>query len=123
MFGIGSLNELKHDTQVIKDILWDAEPRQLMEPRYSIGESGEKIKHILRGYIFYIDKLAEDKPKLFLMCQTGSGYAETVAMIDEAPDDLIAEAITENLSKEYFSMYPINKKIADWIKKECGIEG
>jgi len=51
------------------------------------------------------------KPTLFLMCHTAAGYAETVATIDEIPDDPITEAIEENKQKEYFGMYPINKKI------------
>ncbi len=45
-----------------------------------------------------------------------------VAKIDEIPDDLIAEAIEENKNKEYFGMYPINKKIEIWLKKEIGIK-
>jgi hypothetical protein len=62
------------------------------------------------------------KPTLFLMCHTATGYAETVATIDEIPDDLIAEAIKENKQKEYFGMYPINNRIEEWLKKELGIE-
>ncbi|OGW51911.1 MAG: hypothetical protein A2Y81_10710 [Nitrospirae bacterium RBG_13_43_8] len=40
------------------------------------------------------------KPALFLMCHTTAGYAETVAKIDEIPDDLIAEAIEEKTNKK-----------------------
>lgn len=50
------------------------------------------------------------------------GYAETAAMINEIPDELIAEAIVENKDKEYFGMYPINKKVEEWLKKEFGIQ-
>lgn len=45
------------------------------------------------------------------MCYTTMGYVETVANIDNIPDELIAEAIEENKGKEYFGMYPINKKL------------
>jgi len=62
------------------------------------------------------------KPTLFLMCHTAAGYAETVATIDEIPDDPITEAIEENKQKEYFGMYSINKKIEIWLKKEIGIK-
>ena len=62
------------------------------------------------------------KPALFLMFHTAAGYAETVAKIDGIPDDLITEAIEENKQKEYFGIYPINKKIEIWLKKEIGIK-
>jgi hypothetical protein len=117
------LNDLKKDKEVLKDIIWDIEPKQLMEPRYRITEEGKQEKKIIRGYIFYIDKMSGDKPGLFLMCHTTMGYAETVANIDEIPDELIAEAIEENKGKEYFGMYPINKKLEAWLRKELGIQG
>jgi hypothetical protein len=50
------------------------------------------------------------------------GYAETMAKIDEIPDYLLAEAIEENKQIEYFGMYPINKRIENWLRKELGIE-
>jgi hypothetical protein len=118
---IALLDDLKKDKEVLKDIIWDIEPKQLMEPRYSLTEEGKRKEKIIRGYIFYIDKMSGDKPGLFLMCHTTMGYAETVANIDEIPDELIAEAIEENKAKECFGMYPINKKLEAWLKKELGI--
>ncbi len=53
--------------------------------------------------------MTDKKPALFLMCHTAMGYAETVAMINEIPDELIAGAIIENKDKEFFGMSPINK--------------
>ena len=120
---IALLNDLKKDKEVLKDIIWDMEPKQLMEPRLRITEEGKQVEKIIRGYIFYIDKMSGDKPGLFLMCHTTMGYAETVANIDEIPDELIAEAIEENKGKEYFGMYPINKKLEAWLKKELGLQG
>lgn len=120
---IALLNDLKKDKEVLKDIIWDMEPKQLMEPRLRITEEGKQVEKIIRGYIFYIDKMSGDKPGLFLMCHTTMGYAETVANIDETPDELIAEAIEENKGKEYFGMYPINKKLEAWLKKELGLQG
>jgi hypothetical protein len=35
---------------------------------------------------------------------------------------MLAEAIQENRVKEYFGMYPINRKIEAWLKKEFGIQ-
>jgi hypothetical protein len=119
---VASLSDIKGDNHVISHIIWDIEPKQLMEPKYRIKEDGKTESTIIRGYIFYIDKMAEKKPTLFLLCHTTMGYAETVGMIEEIPDELITEAIEENRDREYFGMYPINKKIEMWLKKELGTE-
>lgn len=39
---IALLNDLKKDKAVLKDIIWDIEPKQLMEPRYRITEEGKQ---------------------------------------------------------------------------------
>lgn len=119
---VASFEDLKKDKKVIPHILWDIEPRQLMEPRIIVKDDGSVEKKIIRGYIFYIDKMSEKGPALFLMCHTTMGYAETVAKIDEIPYELIQEALEENKDKEYFGMIPINKNIELWLKKELGIE-
>ena len=118
---ITSLDDLKKDKWIYKHIIWEIEPKQLMEPRCRITKEGKEERKTISGYLFYIDRMAS-KPTLFLMCHTASGYAETVLSIDKIPDDLIAEAIEENKNKEYFGMYPINKKIERWLKKELEIE-
>jgi len=117
-----TLDDLKKDRKVIQDILWDIEPKQLGEPTYCITEDGKQGKRIIRGYMFYIDSMPDDKPGLFLMCHTSSSYAETVAHITEIPDEFISEAIEENKSRGYFSMYPINEKIKTWLKNELGLQ-
>jgi len=114
-----SLDGLRKNKRIHKHILWDIEPKQLMEPRCRITKEGKKEMRTIAGYLFYIDKMGK-KPTLFLMSHTSMGYAETVSKIDEIPDELIAEAIKENKNKEFFGMCPINKKIEDWLKKELG---
>lgn len=122
IFGdITTLADLRRDKWIHKHIIWEIEPKQLMEPRCKIAKTDNQEPKIISGYLFYIDKMG-DKPRLFLMCHTSMGYAETVTMIDDIPDDLIAEAIKENKEKEYFGMCPINKRIENWLKKELGIE-
>ena len=66
--------------------------------------------------------MMDKEPGLFLMVVKSSGYAETVANIEGIPVDMLDEAIRENRDKEYFHMYPINRKIEGWLKKEFGIE-
>ena len=124
MFGdLASLNDLRKNRGLLKNIIWDIEPKRLMEPRCRITDAGEQERETIDGFLFYIDKMTGMKPALYLMCHTESGYAETVAKIDELPEELMQEAVDENRSKEYFGMYPINKKIEDWLRRELGING
>ena len=79
MFGdLATLNGLKRNKHVLKYIIWDIKPKQLMEPRHRITEEGKQVSKIISGYLFYIDKMAGKKPTLFLMCHTTGGYAETL---------------------------------------------
>jgi hypothetical protein len=119
--GMATLKDIKRDLSVKKNILWDIEPKQLMEPRCRITKEGKKENNIIQGYIFYIDRITSKRPTLFLMLHTSGGYAETVARIEEIPQELISEAVEENKAREYFGMYPINKKIQHWLKNEIGI--
>jgi len=114
-----SLNDIKKESFVIEHIRWDIEPKDLMEPRSSITDEGIKTRETIKGYVFYIDTM-DKKPILFLMRHTAADYAETLAQIDEIPQDLLLEAVEENKNKAYFGMYPINKKVEDWLKKELG---
>ncbi len=115
-----SLNDIKKESFVIEHIRWDIEPKDLMEPRSSITDEGIKTRETIKGYVFYIDTM-DKKPILFLMRHTAADYAETLAQIDEIPQDLLLEAVEENKNKAYFGMYPINKKVEDWLKKELGV--
>jgi hypothetical protein len=116
-----SFSEIKKEPFIINNIRWDLEPKDLMEPRCIITEEGVKKREPIKGYIFYIDAM-EEKPKLFLMRHTAAEYAETLAEVEEIPEDLLIEAVKENKDKAYFKMYPINKKIEDWLKKELDIK-
>ncbi len=115
-----SLSDIKKEPFVIENILWDLEPKDLMEPRTAITDEGTKKREPIKGYVFYIDAM-DKEPALFLMRHTAADYAETLAHIDEIPSDLLSEAVKENKSKAYFSMYPINKKVQEWLKKELGV--
>lgn len=116
-----SFSEIKKEPFIIDNIRWDLEPKDMMEPRCVITEEGLKKREPIKGYIFYIDAM-EEKPRLFLMRHTAAEYAETLAEVEEIPEDLLLDAIEENKDKEYFKMYPINEKIKDWLKRELGIK-
>ena len=49
-----TLEDLKKDEKVIQHILWDIEPKQLMEPDYYItGEGKQAEKDHKRLYLLY----------------------------------------------------------------------
>jgi hypothetical protein len=122
MFSAGnlSLSSLKKNRYILEHILWEFEPEQLMQPR--CGKAGEASEsgNPPAGYILYIETMGKH-PVLFLMIQNAAGYAETFAKINDVPDNLLAEAIQENRSREYCKMYPINNKLGEWLKRELGV--
>jgi hypothetical protein len=116
------LHLLKKDRYVVDHILWDFEHRQLMQSSFKTGGASNKPAVKSAGYIFYIETM-DKKPGLFLMIQNASGHAETLAKIADVPDELISDAIEENKEKKFSGMYPISRKMADWLKKELAVQG
>jgi hypothetical protein len=114
---MASFEVVKKERFIIDHILWDVEPKDIMEPRYSIGQSGVTVRDVIKGYIFYIDMTTGD-PQLFLLRHTAGDYAETVCRVEHAPVELLEQAVAENMSKEFFKMYPINAQVKDWLKNE-----
>jgi hypothetical protein len=115
-----SLSSLKKNRFILEHILWEFEPKQLMQARCRIAGEGPESATPPSGYILYIETM-EKNPGLFLMMQNAAGYAETFGKINGVPDALLAEAIQENRSREYCKMYPINKKLKEWLMRELGI--
>jgi len=56
------------------------------------------------------------------MMHNSSGFAETLAKIDGIPDELLSESVRESKGKDCGGMYPINKNLEDWLKKELGLK-
>jgi hypothetical protein len=113
-------DDIKKEPYVIQNIRWDLEPKDLMDTKFKKTESGIEARAEIKGYVFYIETNGE-QPSLFLMRHTAAEYGETMAQIDEIPLELLKEAVEENKAKNYSGMYPINKKVEAWIKKELGV--
>lgn len=114
-----TLKELKEEPFFRENMLWDIEPHEIMSPRCL--KEGDRISYRekIKGYIPYID-LTGKKPMLFIMRHTAMDFGETIARIDEIPEEMLNEAINENKDKICFGMCPINEKIKQWLKKELG---
>lgn len=117
---MSTFETVKKERFIIDHILWDLEPKDLMEPRRTVTPEGTAKRDQIKGYIFYID-VTNITPQLFLLRHTAGDYAETVCSVDDIPVELLQEAVEENSAKEYFKMYPINAKIREWLKKELAV--
>ena len=115
-----SLAQIKKEPYIVDHILWDLQPKDLMEPRVKMTGERTEFRDEIKGYVFYIDTI-DDRPQLFLMRHTAVDFAETLAKIDEIPLELLLGSIEENKDQAYFSMYPINSRVKAWLKKELGI--
>jgi hypothetical protein len=115
-----TLSSLKKNPFLLRHILWDFEPNQLMQAQCRLSGEGAAPANPPSGYMLYIETM-EKNPGLFLMMQNAAGYAETLGKISDVPEDLLAEAIQENRSKEYCKMYPVNRKLKEWLKRELGV--
>jgi hypothetical protein len=117
---LSTLEDIKKEPYVIENIRWDLEPKNLMESRFKKTAESTEARGEIKGYICYIEAMG-DEPILFLMRHTAKEYGETVAQILEIPKELLREAIEENKERHYFGMYPINKTVEEWLKKELGV--
>lgn len=115
-----TFEDIKKDSYYSKHILWDFDPTEVLEP--IVKAEGDRIvcKEPVKGYIFYIETTGS-KPELFLMIHKTNYFGETIAKIEEIPEQLLHEAVEENKDKIKFGMCPINDKIKQWLKKELGV--
>jgi len=115
------VSSLKKARQIVENIIWDFTPKQLLQPRCKVSDGPLSPRQDLSGYILYIETIGST-PALFLMMHKSSGVAETLAKIDGIPDKLLTESVRENKGKDCGGMYPINKELEDWLKKELGLQ-
>ena len=116
-----TLDGIKKEPFVVEHILWDLEPKDIMEAKFKKTEQGIDKRDDIKGYIFYIESMGKD-PMLFLMRHTASDFGETMAQIDEVPKELLSKAIEENKDKHYFGMYALSKDVKAWLKRELGVK-
>jgi hypothetical protein len=118
VFPVSSLKKARH---IAENIIWDFTPKQLLQPRCTVSDGPTSPRQDLSGYILYIETIGSTAA-LFLMIHQSSGVAETLAKIDGVPDELLSESVRENKGKDCGGMYPINKNLEDWLKKELGLQ-
>ncbi|HMK56102.1 MAG TPA: hypothetical protein VK448_05640 [Dissulfurispiraceae bacterium] len=116
-----TLQDIKNEPFVIEHILWEMEPKDIMEAKFKKTEHGVDVRDEIKGYIFYIESMGKE-PQLFMMRHTAIEFAETMARIDDAPKELLAKAVEINKDRHYFGMYPIDDDIKAWLRNELGVK-
>jgi len=115
------LNGIKNEPYVIEHILWELEPKDIMESKFKKTEQGVDKRGEIKGYIFYIETMGEE-PILFLMRHTAVEFGETIAQINDIPIELLSKSVEETKDRHYFGMYPISNDVKAWLKKELGVK-
>jgi hypothetical protein len=115
------LNGIKNEPYVIEHILWELEPKDIMESKFKKTEQGVDKRGEIKGYIFYIETMGEE-PILFLMRHTAVEFGETIAQINDIPKELLSKSVEETKDRHYFGMYPISNDVKAWLKKELGVK-
>ena len=111
------IKDLRGNKKFFESIRWDLTPKILFEPRYpgTKGEEG-KTSNSTDGYMFYVD-MVNDSPILVIMKNKYS-MSKTVAYVEDVPEDLLQEAARCAPEECVAGMYPLTKKLEEWLKKE-----
>lgn len=106
---------LKARTDVLERIRFDVTPKVIMAPRLGGGETRD-----IAGFFFYIE-VFEPPPKVMLMKVGKLGVMNTVACINDVPEELVARAVAEPVEPPSNDMYAISDDIRDWIREKLGL--
>ncbi len=115
-----SIKDLGESKKFLDNLRWDMTPKILFEPRFPRTENEpEKTTFNIAGNMFYVD-IVYNKPTLVIM-RNRLAMSKTVGYVEDVPEDLLREAMNCSAEECIAGMYPITKKLEDWLKKELGL--
>ncbi len=114
-----SIEDLKTSTIFLEKLQWEITPKTFMKPKSALSVNEYEKQSENMWYMLYVD-LINDKPSLMIMKNRGS-ISQTVGYIDNVPDDLLREAMNCSEGDCTAGMYPLTKKLTDWLKKALGL--
>ena len=114
------LSDLRQLEDFLSNLRFDVTPEVIFKPRFLTPETTQQAYDETHGYMFYIDRLKEDKPVLMLM-RTKELRSSTVGQVDEAPQELLDAAVSREGIKDYCGMYPLDEAVIKWLKEKLGI--
>ncbi|KPK01765.1 MAG: hypothetical protein AMK71_04425 [Nitrospira bacterium SG8_35_4] len=114
-----SILELKQQPYFLEHVRWDITPKVFLSPKVTAQDGSVATIDTSYGYMLYVD-LVDEKPAIIIM-QLKELISKTVSYIDEAPEELLREAM-QCAGKECIGgMYPLTEKLETWLKKELGL--
>jgi hypothetical protein len=114
-----SINELKESSYFTEHIRWEITPRVFISPQVKDDDGSQVAVDTSYGYMLYVD-LINEKPAIIVM-QLRELISKTVGYIDEAPEDMLQEAMKCADSECISGMYPLTEKLEGWLKNELGL--
>lgn len=115
-----NLESLRENPKIINRIKLEMTPELLFQPLFERATEGYKEKVEEReGYMFYIE-IVRSKPTLMLM-NTYQNMSVTVGLVEGVPEGLLESAVKSKSAECKAGMYPIDKDLKDWLKKELGL--
>jgi hypothetical protein len=111
-----SIQELRENKKFLERIRWDITPKIWFNPPLKL--SGNK-KDNIDSFMFYVD-IVYDKPALVII-KNKVAMSKTVGYVENVPENLLLEAMNCAQGECIAGMYPITKRLEDWLKKELGL--
>jgi hypothetical protein len=114
-----SIQELKQQRYFIEHIRWEITPKVFLSPKVATKDGSVATIDTSYGYMLYVD-LVDEKPAIIIM-QLKELISKTVSYIDEAPEELLRDAMNCSDNECVGGMYPLTEKLENWLKKELGL--
>src|SRR3990172_2224286 len=114
------IERLRKNRVFMDNLRWDVTPEILFRPRFVRAENDCGLIKETQGFMFYIDYMKDVEPNLMVM-KTFEFRSKTVGEIEGAPRDLLLAAVKKEGVKDVTGMYPIDKAVEAWLKKELGL--
>lgn len=113
------ISELKQQQYFVDHVRWEITPSVFISSKKTSEDGSAETIDTAYGYMLYVD-LVDDKPAIIIM-QLKELISKTVGYIDEAPDDLLKEAMLCSDKECVSGMYPLTDKLEKWLKKALGL--
>ena len=114
-----SISDLKKQPYFVDHVRWEITPKVFLSPKVTSEDGCAETIDTSYGFMLYVD-LVDEKPAIMIM-QLKELISKTVSHIDEAPDDLLKEAMQCSDKECVSGMYPLTDKLEKWLKQELGL--
>lgn len=116
-----SIKDLRESTYFKNNILWETTPVDIFGSSIPGHErsSREDMEPPRSGFLFYVD-IFNNKPCLAIM-KTSYEMTESVAYVEDIPDDLLQDSLNCPPEQSIDGMYPLADKLREWLKNQLNL--